>query len=322
MKKCLNCFNKNIHIHYKDFCSDYCFKSYFFNLPYKTSKVFNMIKYLSFCSGVGMFEKGLLETKIPFKMVGFSEIDKQCINVYKNNFNCKNYGDITLIDPRSLPNFDLMTAGFPCQSFSNIGLQKGDKDKRGKIIYYLLDIIKIKKPKYIILENVKGFTQYKFKGIFLHIQKKLREYGYLINWNILNSMDYITPQNRKRLFIICYRKDLIKEFKEFKFPIQLRKLSLNKMTTLNNLDIPKHLDLKDILDKNKDENKIFYANEKLLKDLEYKKYNNYITLKISTKKGFIKGYKYDGISLNFSSKNSNSRDRIQNKVRFNFINTK
>lgn len=116
-----------------------------------TLKVFE-----GFC-GYGGCSFGLERSKISYEIVGYSEIDDNAIKLYTNNFkNVKNYGDIKKINEKILPDFDLFSGGFPCQPFSTGGKGLGITDQRGQLIYDIIRIIEYKKPKYVLLENVKG----------------------------------------------------------------------------------------------------------------------------------------------------------------------
>lgn len=136
-----------------------------------------------------------------------SEFDNFASQLLNANFSgIKNWGDITQIKPEELPDFDLFTGGFPCQPFSSTGLQLGEEDKygRGTLFYHIIRICAIKKPEYILLENVKGLTQKKFASTFKTIQDSLKEIGYGdIAYAVLNSKDYGIPQNRERLWIFA-----------------------------------------------------------------------------------------------------------------------
>ena len=110
-------------------------------------------------AGYGGASFALKRAKIPFNVVGFSEIDKFAIELYKKNHpNVKEFGDITTIDPNLLPDFDLFTGGFPCQPFSQVGLGRGELDTRGTLFHDIIRICNKKKPTHILLENVKGLT--------------------------------------------------------------------------------------------------------------------------------------------------------------------
>ncbi|MDV3426985.1 MAG: DNA cytosine methyltransferase, partial [Bacillota bacterium] len=137
--------------------------------------------------------------------------------------NTNNYGDISLIKPDDLPNFDLFNFTFSCQSVSVAGKQTGMKDKDGNITrtgqyIYGIDIIRTKKPKYILIENVKGLISKKFINDFYNIINEIESIGYNCYYpknnkgkpRCLNAKDYGIPQNRERIYVICIRKDIDK----------------------------------------------------------------------------------------------------------------
>ncbi len=156
-------------------------------------------------AGYGGASFGLKRSGLKYKVVGMSEFDSFASQLLRQNFpGIKNWGDITKIDPEELPDFDLFTGGFPCQPFSSAGLQLGVDDKygRGTLFYDIARICDVKKPQYILLENVKGLTQKKFASTFEGIKARLKEIGYGdIAYAVLNSKDYGIPQNRERLWM-------------------------------------------------------------------------------------------------------------------------
>jgi len=157
------------------------------------------LKYLSLFSGIGGFELGIGNKA---KCIGFSEIDKYAIQVYKKQFNHKNYGDITKINVQELPDFDLIVGGFPCQSFSIAGKRGGFKDTRGTLFFNIAEIARVKKPRLLLLENVKGLLSHNEGNTFATIISTLDELGYDCQWQVLNSKNFGVPQNRERVFII------------------------------------------------------------------------------------------------------------------------
>jgi DNA (cytosine-5)-methyltransferase 1 len=134
--------------------------------------------------------------------VGYSEIDKYAIQIYERHFNHKNYGDIRKIKARSLPDFDLLIGGFPCQSFSVAGKRRGFKDTRGTLFFEIARILSAKKPKLLLLENVKGLLSHDQGRTFATILSTLDGLGYDIQWEVLNSKNFGVPQNRERVFIV------------------------------------------------------------------------------------------------------------------------
>ena len=160
-----------------------------------------------------------------FKVIGYSEIDKFASELFdcnhKNNKggNIKNFGDITtfrdIID--EIPDFDMFTGGFPCQPFSTAGMQKGEEDPygRGTLFYHIIELCKVKQPKYILMENVKGLTSKKFQPTFERMKSLLTSIGYgedPLAYAILNSKDYGIPQNRERLWMFARLGGLPKNF--------------------------------------------------------------------------------------------------------------
>jgi DNA (cytosine-5)-methyltransferase 1 len=121
----------------------------------------------------------------------------------KDNFQgVKNYGDITTIDPTTIPDFDLFCGGFPCQAFSIAGKRKGFDDTRGTLFFDIARILKEKRPKHLLLENVKGLLSHDSGRTFQTILRTLSDLGYGVEWQVLNAKDFGVPQNRERVFII------------------------------------------------------------------------------------------------------------------------
>ena len=134
--------------------------------------------------------------------VGYSEIDKYAIQVYNKQFNHKNYGDITRIRTKDLPNFDLLVGGFPCQAFSIAGKRKGFDDTRGTLFFDLARILADKRPRNFVFENVKGLLSHDSGKTFQTILGVLSDLGYRVEWQVLNSKNFGVPQNRERVFIV------------------------------------------------------------------------------------------------------------------------
>jgi len=173
-------------------------------------KVFEMF------SGFGGTSFALKKAGIPFECVGYAEVDKYAIQCYEQNHKGKNYGDCTKINPNDLPYFDLLTGGFPCQAFSVAGKNLGELDPRGTLFYDIIRIAEVKKPKYILLENVKGLTFKKHKPTFEKILSELKRIGYDVVWKVLNTKNHGIPQNRERVFFVCKLGKW--GFNEFQFP--------------------------------------------------------------------------------------------------------
>ena len=135
--------------------------------------------------------------------IGYSEIDKYAIQIYQKHFpNHKNYGDITKINEKELPDFDLLCGGFPCQAFSIAGKRAGFNDTRGTLFFEIARIAKQKQPRYLLLENVKGLLSHDNGRTFRTIIATLDELGYDVQWQVLNSKNHGVPQNRERVYIV------------------------------------------------------------------------------------------------------------------------
>lgn len=164
------------------------------------------MKYFSMFSGIGGFEVGIHSIyKDTAICVGFSEINKYAISVYNYHFPThKNYGDASTIDWTRIEDFDLLCGGFPCQSFSIAGKRKGFEDTRGTLFFEICRGLRIKRPKYILFENVKGLLSHENGRTYATIKDSLEELGYIVERQTLNSKYFGVPQNRERVFIAGY----------------------------------------------------------------------------------------------------------------------
>jgi DNA (cytosine-5)-methyltransferase 1 len=164
------------------------------------------LAYFSGFSGIGGFELGIevaaRDHNIQAQCVGYSEIDKNAIKIYEEHFGHRNYGDATLIDADLLPDIDLYTGGFPCQAFSVAGQRRGFEDTRGTLFFDVARVLRAKRPRYFILENVKGLLSHDKGRTFRIIIETLVELGYCVEWQLLNSKDFGIPQNRERVYIV------------------------------------------------------------------------------------------------------------------------
>ena len=169
----------------------------------------NDLKFIDLCCGIGGFHQALVN--IGYKCVLASDIDKNCRENYKENYNIEPKDDLTLIDKDDVPNYDILCAGFPCQPFSKAGHQKGFDDDRGNIFFKICDIfIKDKNPKYIILENVRNLASHDKGNTWKVIKEELKKLNYNVYEEplILNTLYFGVPQSRERVVILCKRKDL------------------------------------------------------------------------------------------------------------------
>ena len=182
-----------------------------------------MLKVFEAFAGVGSQRMALRNLGIEHKVVGICEIDKFALKSYEAiHGDCPNFGDISKVDPNDLPNMDLFTYSFPCQDLSVAGKQKGlGEGTRSGLLYECEKIIEVKKPKYLLLENVKNLVGKKFKNDFDEWLKYLENLGYKNYWKVLNAKDYGVPQNRERVFVVSILND--NQRYEFPKPVNLIK---------------------------------------------------------------------------------------------------
>lgn len=185
-----------------------------------------------------------------YELVGWAEIDKYAIQAHDALYPQwvdRNYGDISKIDWSQVPDFDLFTYSSPCQDFSNAGLQKGGTEgsgTRSSLLWECRRAIIAKRPKYLLLENVKALVSKKFKPLFNKWCDELAGYGYSNFAQVLNAKDYGIPQNRERIFLVSILGDARYEFPK---PFKLEKR------------------LKDMLEDTVDEK--YYLSEKIVADI-------------------------------------------------------
>ncbi len=172
-------------------------------------------KIIDLCAGIGGIRKGF-ELVGNFENVFSVEIDDNACITYEANFGENPKGDVT--DPHLcniIPEYDVLLAGFPCQTFSIAGKKEGFKDEtRGTIFFYIADIIEKTRPKAFLLENVEGLVRHNggrtFNTILNVLEKQL---GYKVKWDVLNAKDFGVPQNRPRVYIAGFANEV-----DFKFP--------------------------------------------------------------------------------------------------------
>ena len=167
-----------------------------------------------FC-GIGGFRLAMEENSV--KCVFSSDIDIFAQQTYNANFGEIPSGDITKIEAKDIPSFDILTAGFPCQPFSYAGLCEGFEDEtRGTLFFDICRILSYHKPKMFFLENVKGLVSHKNGATLKIILKKLKDLGYDVHWKVLSSLDYGLPQKRERWYCVGFDKNV-----DFSFPTKI-----------------------------------------------------------------------------------------------------
>ena len=167
------------------------------------------LRFFDMFAGIGGFRSGL--TKLDgFECVGFCEIDPYAKKAYETLYETKGelyYADARSIDPKELPDIDLICGGFPCQSFSVAGRRLGFEDTRGTLFFEIARIAAVKKPKYLLLENVPGLLSHDKGRTFAAILGALDELGYDVAWQVLNSANFSVPQSRNRVFLVGFDRE-------------------------------------------------------------------------------------------------------------------
>lgn len=187
-------------------------------IPYGESVDHPSFKFIDLFAGIG----GI---RIPFQELGgkcvfTSEWDKFAQKTYRLNFGEEPSGDITLIDEKSIPDFDILLGGFPCQPFSQAGLKKGFSDTRGTLFFEIERILKEKKPKAFLLENVKQLRSHNKGRTLAVILEHLDALNYYVKFEVLRAGDFGVPQNRERIYIVGLDKDYfdLSNDYDFQFP--------------------------------------------------------------------------------------------------------
>ena len=168
------------------------------------------ITFIDLFCGIGGFRLALeaLGTRCVFSC----DKDRQARKTYQANFGEEPEGDITTIAADSIPDFNILCGGFPCQPFSIAGKQRGFKDTRGTLFFEIARIIKAKQPEVVFLENVPNLARHDNGNTLRVILDTLDGLGYNVHYQVLNAAYYGVPQIRKRIYFVCFRKDLQVDF--------------------------------------------------------------------------------------------------------------
>jgi DNA (cytosine-5)-methyltransferase 1 len=180
------------------------------------------VKFIDLFCGVGGFrvamDQACIENNLIPECVFSSDIDPYCQDSYEKNFGHRPFGDITQVNETDIPDHDVLFAGFPCQPFSIIGQMQGFQDIRGTLFFDIARIIRKKKPKAFILENVKQLVGHNNGKTLKTILKTLRkDLGYHVQYAVLNALDYGLPQKRERVIIVGHREPIL-----FSFPSPIK----------------------------------------------------------------------------------------------------
>lgn len=163
-------------------------------------------------SGIGGFH--IAADNLGLEVIFASDIDDEACAVYKHNFGLEPHGDIASIRPETIPDHDILLAGFPCQPFSIIGSKLGTADVRGTLYKEVIKIARVKKPLGIVMENVKQLAGKRHRAVIDELKREFEKIGYYVDWRILNALDFGLPQKRERVFIVA----TLPEFSDFPWP--------------------------------------------------------------------------------------------------------
>ena len=167
------------------------------------------LKFIDLFCGIGGFHQAL--KNMGCECVLACDIDKYCREVYKNNYGIDVFSDVKKIDPLELTDFDILCAGFPCQAFSNAGKKKTFSDSRGLLFDEIIRIVKVKKPRFLFLENVKHILKVDNGKVIEYILDKLDTNNYNVQIFNMSPHNYGIPQQRERVYFVCVRKDIYTE---------------------------------------------------------------------------------------------------------------
>lgn len=185
------------------------------NKSHKESTIKTNLRAIDLFAGIGGIRQGF--EKYGCKVIFSSEWDKYAQLTYELNYKEKPFGDITQINEKEIPQFDILLAGFPCQPFSQAGLKKGLADTRGTLFFDVARIIDYHRPKVVFLENVKRFRTHDGGRTFAVVKDVLEGMGYTVYAQVLNAKDFGLPQNRERIFIVGFYGKI-----DFTFPTPLK----------------------------------------------------------------------------------------------------
>ena len=193
--------------------------------------------FIDLFAGLGGFRLAL--ESLGSECVFSSEWDQNAQDVYETNFGERPYGDITEIHESSVPEHDILCAGFPCQAFSISGKKLGFEDSRGTLFFDVARIVKHKRPKVVFLENVKNFASHDGGNTLKVVRNTLEELGYTFSAKVLNAADYGVPQARERIYIVAIRNDAL--VSPFSFPKKQKLSTFVEDILLENEEAVQHL---------------------------------------------------------------------------------
>lgn len=252
------------------------------------------IRFIDLFAGIGGFRYAMQnagdELGLTTECVFTSEIDNECQKAYKENFGDMPHGDITKINAQSIPDHDILLAGFPCQPFSIIGNMRGFEDTRGTLFFDIARILEEKKPSAFVLENVKLLVGHNNGKTINRIMETLNNLGYHATYKVLNALNFGLPQKRERVFIVGFRKPCF-----FHWPLE--KITMKPLSKILEKKVPKE----------------FFASDHIRKKrLEKQKPTKEPTIWHENKAGNISAYPYScalraGASYNYLLVNGERR---------------
>ena len=208
----------------------------------------------SLFSGIGGIDLGFEQAG--FEIVWANDMDASACKTYRHNFPNTHFieGDVRDIDPRALPDIDVLVAGFPCQPFSIMGYRRGFKDPRGNLFFEISRFIDVKHPRVVFLENVQNLMEHDNGKTFLVIFNTLAQFGYSVKYKVINATDVNIPQNRSRIFIVAFLN--IEDCDRFAFPEA----------------VPLEASIEDIIDRSVKHDDIYYygSSSRYFKELDAK----------------------------------------------------
>lgn len=184
-------------------------------------KLLSDMTFIDLFAGLGGFRIAL--ESLGAECVYSNEWDKHAQDVYYTNFGDFPEGDITQVDEKTVPDHDILCAGFPCQAFSISGKQQGLEDSRGTLFFDVARIVKEKTPKIVFMENVKNFATHDGGKTLEVVRSTMEELGYTFNYKVLNAVHYGVPQKRERIYMVCFRNDLKITHFDYPEPFELVK---------------------------------------------------------------------------------------------------
>ncbi len=194
-------------------------------------------KFIDLFAGLGGFRLAL--ESLGAECVYSNEWDIPAQQVYFENFGDIPEGDITKVNESTIPDHDILCAGFPCQAFSISGKQRGFEDSRGTLFFDVARIVKEKKPKIVFMENVKNFATHDGGKTLEVVKGIMEELGYTFYQRVLNSVDYGVPQKRERIYMVCFRNDIAT--KTFTFPKTIKLTKHVEDYLLEDTSLTEHL---------------------------------------------------------------------------------